>query len=72
MPAGVQISRQSRNRGLAGLTKYVYTVHYDSKELIDHAIRSIDANLFVSELRYVMTVGDQKDVDSFGGEQTTT
>ena len=52
--------------------KYVYTVHYDSKELIDHAIRSIDANLFVSELRYVMTVGDQKDVDSFGGEQTTT
>jgi len=52
--------------------KYVYTVHYGSKELIDHAIRSIDANLFVSELRYVMTVGDQKDVDSFGGEQTTT
>mgnify|MGYP000536087680 FL=1 len=29
--------------------KYVYTVHYDSKELIDHAIRSIDSNLFVSE-----------------------
>ncbi len=52
--------------------KYVYTVHYDSKELIDHAIRSIDANLFVSELRYVMTVGDQEGVDSFGGEQTTT
>lgn len=52
--------------------KYVYTVHYDSRELIDHAIRSIDANLSVSELRYVMTVGAQKDVDSFGGEQTTT
>lgn len=52
--------------------KYVYTVHYDSKELIDHAIRSIDSNLFVSELKYVMTIGNQKDVDSFGGEQTTT
>ena len=52
--------------------KYAYTVHYDSKELIDHAIRSIDANLFVSELKYVMTIGNQKDVDSFGGEQTTT
>lgn len=52
--------------------KYVYTVHYDSKELIDHAIRSIDSNLFVSELKYVMTIGNQKDVDSFDGEQTTT
>ena len=52
--------------------KYVYTVHYDSKELIDHAVCSINSNLFVSELKYVMTIGDQNDVDSFGGEQTTT
>lgn len=52
--------------------KYAYTVHYDSKELIEHAIRSINANLFVSAPRYVMTIGDQKGVDSFDGEQTTT
>ncbi len=52
--------------------KYVNTVHYDRKELIEHAIRSIDSNLFVSELKYVMTIGNQKDVDSFDGEQTTT
>ena len=52
--------------------KYVYTVHYDSKELIDHAVCSINSNLFISELKYVMTIGDQNDVDSFGGEQITT
>jgi len=51
---------------------YVYTVHYDSKELIEKAINSINANLFVTELKYIMTSGDQKDVDEFGTISTST
>lgn len=51
---------------------YVYTVHYDSKELIEKAITSINANLFVTELKYVMTVGQQESVDEFGGASTAT
>ena len=47
-------------------SKYVYTVHYDSAELIRKAVASIDANLNVTQLRYVMTVGTQQDVDEFG------
>lgn len=52
--------------------KYVYTVHYDSNELIRKAIIAIDANLTVTELKYVMTVGDQESVDTFGDTQTST
>lgn len=52
--------------------KYVYTVHYDSAELIRKAIIAIDANLTVTELKYVMTVGDQDSVDTFGDTKTST
>lgn len=52
--------------------KYVYTVHYDSEELIKKAIIAIDANLTVTELKYVMTVGDQEAVDTFGDTKTST
>lgn len=52
--------------------KYMYTVHYDSAELIRKAIIAIDAKLTVTELKYVMTVGDQETVDTFGGTQTST
>lgn len=39
--------------------KYAYTVEFDSKELIEHAVARIDENLMVSELAYAMTVGAQ-------------
>ena len=39
MPAGVQLSRQSRNRGLAGLTKYIKGVILSP--FIDAKIRTI-------------------------------
>lgn len=52
--------------------KYVYTVHYDSNELIEKAVNAINANLTVTELKYVMTVGDQEAVDTFGTTKTTT
>jgi len=37
--------------------KYTYTVSFDSEELINNAIQSIDANLAVSQLEYEVTVG---------------
>ena len=52
--------------------KYVYTVHYDSDELIEKAITAIDRYLTVTELKYVMTVGDQESVDEFGTSRTST
>lgn len=52
--------------------KYVYTVHYDSNELIEKAVSAIDRELIVTELKYVMTVGDQESVDTFGGTKTST
>ena len=52
--------------------KYVYTVHYDSEELIQKAITSINANLTVTELKYIMTSGDQESVDEFGNLSTKT
>ena len=52
--------------------KYVYTVHYDSKELIEKSIAAIDRDLTVTELKYVMTVGDQDSVDTFGDTKTST
>lgn len=52
--------------------KYAYTVHYNSKELIEKAIISINANLEVTPLRYVVVTGEQDTVDSFGGTTTTS
>ncbi len=52
--------------------KYVYTVHYDSNELIEKAVAAIDKDLTVTELKYVMTVGDQDSVDTFNDTKTST
>jgi type III restriction enzyme len=54
--------------------QYVYTVHYNSEELIEKAINHINAKLEVKQLRYVVTGGTQhKDnVDEFGGKNTET
>ncbi len=40
--------------------KYAYSVSFDSKELIEKAIKSINEKLFVSELQYTASVGSQK------------
>ena len=52
--------------------QYVYTVHYNSKELIGKAVNAINAELVVTELKYVMTEGKQEEVDTYGNTQTTT
>ena len=52
--------------------KYVYTVHYDSDELIRKAVAAIDKELYVTELKYIMTEGMQQAVDQFGNTHTTT
>ena len=39
--------------------KWSYTVHFDSKELIEKAVRHIDEKLFVSQLQYTVTKGTQ-------------
>ena len=54
--------------------RYVYTVHYDSEELIKKAIASIDKNLTVTKLKYIVTIGEQgeDDVDFTGKQQTRT
>ena len=52
--------------------QYVYTVHYDSKELIEKAVNAVNAELVVTELKYVMTKGEQEEVDTYGNTQTTT
>ncbi len=54
--------------------RYVYTVHYDSEELIKKAITSIDKNLTVTKLKYIVTTGEQgeEDVDFTGKQQTRT
>lgn len=41
--------------------RYVYTVHYDSEELITNAIKAIDKDLTVTRLRYIVTTGEQSD-----------
>lgn len=41
--------------------KYTYDVTFDSEELITKAIKHIDEKLFVTQLKYVSTVGLQKD-----------
>lgn len=39
--------------------KYAYTVSFDSKELIEKAIKAINDQMFVTQLTYVRTVGSQ-------------
>ncbi len=52
--------------------RYVYTVHYDSEELIQKAIVTIDSELNVTQLKYVVTTGIQGDDElDFTGEQST-
>ena len=52
--------------------KYVYTVHYDSDELVRKAVAVIDKELYVTELKYIMTEGMQQAADQFGDTHTTT
>lgn len=52
--------------------KYVYTVHYNSDELIQKSIASINDKLFISKLKSLMTKGKQQDTNSFGNETTNT
>ncbi|MDE7420484.1 MAG: DEAD/DEAH box helicase family protein [Muribaculaceae bacterium] len=54
--------------------KYVYTVHYDSEELIEKAINNLNKNLTVTKLQYVMVTGDQdkENVTEFGNTKSTT
>jgi type III restriction enzyme len=41
--------------------KYAYTVDFDSDELIRKAIDAIDANLYVSQLQYTVSVASQRE-----------
>lgn len=52
--------------------RYVYTVHYDSEELIQKAISAINSELNVTQLKYVVTTGIQGDDKlDFTGKQST-
>ena len=51
--------------------RYVYTVHYDSEELIKKSIAAIDKDLTVTQLRYVVTTGEQGEGTDFDGDQHT-
>ena len=52
--------------------RYVYTVHYDSEELIQKAVAAINSELNVTQLKYVVTTGMQGDDElDFTGEQST-
>ena len=52
--------------------KYAYTVHYNSDELIEKAAISVNANLEVNQLRYVVVTGEQDSVDAFGNTTSTS
>ena len=52
--------------------QYVYTVHYNSNELIEKSIAAIDANLHVTELKYILVEGGQTAVDEFGNATSRT
>ena len=52
--------------------RYVYTVHYNSEELIQKAVAAINSELNVTQLKYVVTIGTQGDDElDFTGEQST-
>ncbi len=40
--------------------KYAYAVEFDSQELIEKAVQHVNEKLFVSELQYTATVGQQR------------
>ena len=52
--------------------KYAYTVHYNSGELVEKSINSINANLDVAQMRYVVVTGEQLTVDRFGSTSSTS
>ena len=54
--------------------KYVYTIHYDSEELIEKVIANLKKNLTVSKLQYVMITGqqDKENVTEFGNTKSMT
>lgn len=54
--------------------KYVYTVHYDSNELIEKAVNKLRNNLTVTKLQYVLITGEQdrENVTDFGNTKSTT
>lgn len=61
--------------------KYAYTVKFDSDELIKKSIEHIDKELFVSQLQYTVSVGEQRedmnadmvrDNSSFNAEKSRT
>lgn len=54
--------------------KYVYTVHYDSNELVEKVVVALRANLTVTKLQYVKVTGtqDSDKVTEFGSTKTTT
>lgn len=54
--------------------KYVYTVHYDSDELIEKTIANLRKNLNVTKLQYVMVIGEQdkERVTEFGNTKSAT
>ena len=51
--------------------QYVYTVHYDSEELIKKSIDAINKDLTVTQLRYVVTTGEQGEGTDFDGDQSS-
>jgi len=51
--------------------RYVYTVHYDSEELIKKSIAAIDRDLTVTQLKYVVTTGQQGEDIDFDGNVNT-
>ena len=52
--------------------RYVYTVHYDSEELIRNAVSALECELSVKTLKYVVTSGSQGDEQlEFTGDKTT-
>src|SRR5699024_12397947 len=40
--------------------KYTYTVSFNSKELIEKSVHSINENLYVSTLQYTTSVSEQR------------
>ncbi len=52
--------------------KYAYTVSYDSQELIEKVIDSINAKLEVNQLRYTIVTGEQQTVTEFGNMTSTS
>lgn len=52
--------------------RYVYTVHYDSEELIEKAVAKLRKDLTVTKLQYVKVIGTQEDAVTFGSTKSST